>query len=219
MNLLDTFRRAVSILLAHPVPMLTLGVFAVVPQLLSAFGQPRLLAEMASIPLTDIVFATTVYASAKAASGHTPDAFESLRAVRDRLGPVLELLLRYLATSLLLALTIVGIPFAIRVLVRWFFGTQGVVLRGLDAKGAISLSCRIATGRWWRLAGITLLVLLLLGVPFYAGPFLVGRDVTLVARMLLSVITSPLLACFWTLLFLDLEQRLPEFEPRPLPVS
>jgi len=206
-NALDLFRRALSICLANPLPMWTLGAFAIIPQGLANVGNPPLVAQLASIALTEIVFAATVGASAKAVSGETPDAFESLRIVRDRIGALLELIARQFGAMLLLAITIVGIPFAIRILVRWFFGTQGVVLRGLDAKGAISLSCRLASGRWWQLGLLVLTIPLFLAAPSILALVFLGRVGSLAVSIPLTFALAPPLGCFWTLLFLDLEER------------
>jgi hypothetical protein len=167
----------------------------------------------------DVLFAATVFASAKAVSGRAPDAFESIQAALQRLASILELLVRYLGSVVLLSVTIVGIPFAIRILVRWFFGTQAIMLREVNATDAISLSCGITTGRWWRLAGIMLLLGTVFGVPFLASSFLLGRELAIAAWATLSLVTVPLGGCFWTLVFLDLEERTVAGQVAPLPVS
>ena len=208
--------------------MLTLGVFAVIPHLPNAFAQPWLVREaplldlavsLASFVLSQIVYAATVYASAKAASGDAPNAFASLRAALDRLGALLELAVRTFGSAFLLAITIAGIPLALRILVRWIFGTEAIMLRGSNAKGAISLSCMLATGRWWQLAGVILLFFLVIGLPNLTAPFLIDREVTVVGWMAASVLISPVVGCFWTLLFLDLEERTDIAQTAPMPVS
>jgi len=207
--------------------MLTLGVCAVIPQIPIAFAQVWLVREASPLDLPvsfastlygEVTFAAVVFASAKAASGDAPDAFESLGAALQRLGTIFEFLVRYLGSVVLLALTIVGIPFAIRVLVRWFFGTEAIMLRDLNAKDAITLSCRITSGHRWRLAGVFLL-LTVFAVPFLAGPFLVNGELTIAAWATLSLVTVPLGGCFWTLVFLDLEKQTVAGQMAPLPVS
>lgn len=126
---------------------------------------------------------------------------------------------RQLGAILLLAITIVGIPLAIRIFVRWFLGTQGVVLRGLDAKDAISLSCHLAEGRWWRLALLMLLVPLLIAGPSIAAFLFLGYPGSLTVSIPLTFALAPLLGCFWTLLFLNLEERTQAGAPDPIHAS
>ena len=56
----------------------------------------------------------------------------------------------------LLAITVIGIPWAIRLFVRWNFAIYAVMLNDQNAKAAISFSCDLVTGRWWQMAGLLL---------------------------------------------------------------
>jgi hypothetical protein len=185
--------------------MFGLGSVIVPANLLSAFGRPPFVAQLASLALGELVFAALASAAAIAYAGGRPSLVESLRAARDRFGTILELLARQLGAFLLLAITLVGIPLALRIFVRWFFGTQGVMLRGLNAKDAISHSCQLVTGRWWPIAGIILLAVLIFGGPAFASTFVFDYRLTIVIWMPFSVVVTPILSCFWTLAFFDLE--------------
>ncbi len=73
----------------------------------------------------------------------------------------------------LVALTLVGLPYALYLTVRWAFTVQAVVIDSTDAFGALYLSWDAVKGKWWRtfftlLAIGTLLALLplLAALPF-----------------------------------------------------
>ena len=51
-----------------------------------------------------------------------------------------------------LAITIVGIPWAIRQLIRYQFMPQVVVLEGRDGRSALARSTDLVRGRWWYIA-------------------------------------------------------------------
>jgi hypothetical protein len=204
-NLVDVFGRSVRVLAANPLDMFGLGALAAILQGLIWLIRPLFLGQIVSTVFGELVFAAIVSASARAASGDAANAFESLDAVRGRIGALLELLGRQLGAAILLAITVVGIPFSIRILVRWFFGTQALVLRGLDPKQSIALSCQLANRRWWWLAGTIFLFAVALGAPQLFVGWYLGRPESLVVTVPLSAILVPLVGCFWTLVFLDLE--------------
>ena len=172
-------------------------------------GFLALLWQLASLILGEVVFAALTIAAAAAYTDASPDFTQNYRAVLAKFWTLLELLFRLFGAALLLAITIVGIPLAVRTLVRWFFGTQAVMLNDLSAKDAISFSCRLVKGRWWQVAGTILLVSL-----GFASPYVVATVIwwpystaSLITNSILSVAIGPLLAIFWTLLFLQLGER------------
>ncbi|MEZ5296509.1 MAG: hypothetical protein R2697_09660 [Ilumatobacteraceae bacterium] len=55
-----------------------------------------------------------------------------------------------------LILTVVGIPWAIRQLVRYQFVPQAVVSEHRDARSALDRSSDLVRGRWWWTAGVVL---------------------------------------------------------------
>ncbi len=154
-----------------------------------------------------MVFAALTLAAFAALGGGNPSFIQSYRVVLGKLGALVELVLRQWGAVVLLAITIVGIPFAIRLLVRWSFGTQAVVLDGLGAKGAIASSCRLVEGRWWRVAGAMLLTGLAFATPVIVMSILWWRPYSTATRITesgLSLIFGPIAAIFWTQVFLHL---------------
>ncbi len=61
----------------------------------------------------------------------------------------------------LLALTIIGIPFAIYFGIRWGFYGQAVLIEGTSATNALKRSRELVRGTWWRIFGIMLAIFLL----------------------------------------------------------
>jgi len=55
-----------------------------------------------------------------------------------------------------LLLSVVGIPWAIRQLVRYQFAPHAVVLEGCDGRRALARSSDLVRGQWWWTAGIVL---------------------------------------------------------------
>ncbi len=162
---------------------------------------------LALLVVGTVVGAAIALAAASAATGAGPRTPDSIRTTLRRLKDLIELELRTYGASLILALTIVGIPFAVRILVRWFFGIQAVVLNDLGAKEAITESCRLVEGRWWRIAGIFLLIgvgLVPVWVVTLAWP---GSIAAIAIRILGNLTIGPVLGIFWTLLFLQLRDR------------
>lgn len=156
-----------------------------------------------------IVFGALVVAGNDANNGITPSFRRGYASVLPKIGILTEYAVRYFGAVGLLTIGIVGIPFAIRTLVRWVMGTQAIVLDDLNAKEAISYSCRLVKGIWWRIVGTILAVFLMLAPmeatfvilwwPYSVESILIGAVVNLVI--------GPALALFWTTLFLCLESR------------
>ena len=112
--------------------------------------------------------------------GEDPAAAHSLRAAWDRRRPLVGGFVRAFAIVYVLLVTIIGIPWAIRQLVRYQLVPQAVMLDGCDGKGALARSSELVAGRWWHTA---LLVSLFNGVVALSG---------MVFGLLLLVIVSGL---------------------------
>ena len=74
----------------------------------------------------------------------------------------------YLGSSLLLmitiavlAITVIGIPFAIYLGIRWGFYAQAVLIEETSATNALKRSRELVRGSWWRVFGIVLAIFLL----------------------------------------------------------
>jgi hypothetical protein len=107
-------------------------------------------------------------------------------------------------------MTIVGIPFAVYLWIRWSFFSQAVVIENQAPREAISLSERIVKGSWWRTFGILLIVGLLVFIPSgVPGMILapVSYEASILMNTVMGVIVTPFGVIASTLLFFDLSSR------------
>lgn len=80
-----------------------------------------------------------------------------VRLVWDRLPELLATLLRAVVIVVGLAVTVVGIPWAIRQAVRYQFTVPIVITERLEGADALARSTELVRGRWWRTAFTVLL--------------------------------------------------------------
>jgi hypothetical protein len=89
------------------------------------------------------------------------------RAVRERARRLLAAFLVAVVVIVLVSLTVVGVPLATWLFVRWQFMPQAAVLEGLGGRAALRRSGALTRRRWWHTAlvtGVTLLVVSALGI-------------------------------------------------------
>jgi hypothetical protein len=134
------------------------------------------------------VFVATVFVLAAAAMfvdgcarGAPVGASGAWGATLRRAGTLAWLVVRIMFVTFTLAITIVGIPFAIRYLVRAVLSPQACVLENLSAKQALARSSSLVAGRFWR-------VLVLSGVVYLAG-LAVGP---LLGSVLIAIVPVPI---------------------------
>jgi ABC-type arginine transport system permease subunit len=184
---------------------------------LLAFQAPFLLSgglwlELLSLAYTavvwPVVFGALTYAAAMASQGEAPSLRKSYGVALRRLGSLIWVDVIFFGGVLIRTITVVGIPWAISLFIRWFFGAQAVVLRGLGARDALRLSSRVVQEAWWPVFA-TVTVVALLGGLVWWGPVLLSWPFELRAAIFAVVTLSvpPLTACFYALLFLRLCER------------
>ena len=157
-----------------------------------------------------VVSAAIVRAIADIDEGLPADFYRSFRQVLDRLGDLLLAAVRVIVVPVLIAMTIVGIPFAVYLWIRWSFFSQAVVIENQAPREAISLSERIVKGSWWRTFGILLIVGLLVFIPSgVPGMILapVSYEASILMNTVMGVIVTPFGVIASTLLFFDLSSR------------
>lgn len=167
---------------------------------------------------TAIVAATViVFVRGLMTEDRSPGLRESLRGTRARFWRVVTAQLAATLGIVLMAITVIGIPFAIRYLVAWGFVQQEVLMTDKSLREAFRGSSGLVRGRWWRSLR-TIVVLELLGVIL--GPFLgLILIFTSLPLPLVNLISSlvyalmiPFTALGMTLLYFDLQVR-SETEP------
>lgn len=107
-------------------------------------------------------------------------AMAAIHDVWDHRAPLASAFVRSFATLIVLFATIVGIPWALRQLVRYQFCPHVVMLEGCRGREALTRSSRLTVGRWWRTAAFVVVVDLMMGA------------ISLVASLLLLMLTTTL---------------------------
>jgi hypothetical protein len=140
-----------------------------------------------------------------------PTLRTAFRIVRANLGRLVSARLRALAIIMALGITVVGLPVAIRLAVRWMFLEQAILLEGASARSARHVSARLVAGAWWRTLGFSIVVG---GGAVVVGP-IVGMAVLLLTSASLPVVNLvssvfyvmlvPYAAIAFTMLFCDLQ--------------
>jgi hypothetical protein len=150
---------------------------------------------------------------------------ESLRAVlrglRGELWRLLALGYAALLVVFLIALTVIGIPYAVKKAVDWAFVQQVAGFEGRRGREAFLGSRNLVRGHWWRVAAITFVLLLALAVT---GPvtgvliiFLTDAPLATINffATLLFALVLPLTSVALTVLYLDLAVRRDSEEASP----
>jgi hypothetical protein len=145
---------------------------------------------------------------------------QALRGVRERFWRVVGAQLLATLGVLLLALTVVGLPFAIWKLVGWSFVQQEVIFTDKGFRESFRASSELVRGRWFRTARV-IVVFYVVGVA--AGPILTFALIfTALPLIWINMIGSlvfalliPFVAMGETFLYLDLGVREEEEPERP----
>jgi hypothetical protein len=156
-----------------------------------------------------VVTAAASWVMGELSAGRRPTVPEVARAVADHAIQLAQSFGRAAAVVVGLGITIIGIPFAIRQLIRYQFIPQAVMLDGTDGPHALGRSSALIKHRWWHTAvvigtidfviaiafsAIGLIVLILLRPPFWLLTIVMGAA---------SMLVFPLAAIASTLLYGD----------------
>ena len=111
-----------------------------------------------------------VRAVASSQSDRTPQIGDASRPAPGELRSLTAALLREVAVITLLALSVVGLPWALWQSVRWSFSSQAVVIGGArSGTRALALSTASVSKRWWQTFGVTAAFALIAVAP---GPLI-----------------------------------------------
>ncbi len=135
--------------------------------------------------------------------------------MRERFWRLVAAELLYTLGILLMAITVIGIPFAIWKLVGWSFVGQEVLFTDKSLRDSFRGSSELVRGRWWRAVR---LILFLLALLFIAGPLLtLGLIFTPLPFLLINLLGAltfsllmPYAVIAQTLLYFDLQVRAEE---------
>jgi hypothetical protein len=116
-----------------------------------------------------ITTAAVAFALREMDSGRPVRAADAFRAAVERLRALAGATARQLGAVILLGITVVGLPFAIRRFVRWSLFAEACALEDRNARGSLRRSAELVAGRWWRTFGFTAVIDI---VTALSGPLL-----------------------------------------------
>ena len=160
-----------------------------------------------------LVIAVTVAALDERAEGRKVRVRRAYRSMLAHFWSLLGANLLITLYLVLLVLTVVGIPWAIKKAVDWSFVPQQVIIETRRPRDAMRSSAAIMRGDWWRVASISTALLL---VGFSLGPivgimviFVTSAPLTLVDVIgsLVYALVVPYVAIALTLLYFDARAR------------
>ena len=97
--------------------------------------------------------------------GEQVTSADALDDAQDRLGPLIGATLRAALICFLLAITVIGIPFAIYRAVRWIFISQVVMVEGIRGHAVLARSAELIQGKWWNTVGRLIVTALVIQIP------------------------------------------------------
>ena len=184
------------------------GVNLALGDLVESFARPIALAVVAAIV---VIFMRLLVED-------QPAGFRACwKGMRERFWRIVAALLLATLGILLMAITIIGLPFAIWKLVGWSFVGQEVLFTDKSLREAFRGSSDLVRGRWWRAVRV---VVFLVAILFVAGPVLtLGLIFTPLPFLLINLLGAlifslliPYVVIAQTLLYFDLQARA-ETEP------
>ena len=102
-----------------------------------------------------------LFAGAQSYLGRQITAGTAFRQIARRFWSYLGSNILYMLVIGLLAITIIGLPFAIYFAARWGFYSQAVLVEETSATNALRRSSELVKGTWWRVFGILFAIFLL----------------------------------------------------------
>lgn len=113
-----------------------------------------------------------------------------------RIGALIGATILVFLAVLGMAITIIGIPFAIYFGIRWSFIWQAALLEGFGPRSALSRSSALVKDNWWRVLGIVLVLGIIAGlISVILGLILpiVGSAIGAILAMPISIVGAILL--------------------------
>jgi len=196
--------------------------FDPIDAILDLIAVPRVVDAALSLLAGTIVFgfayiavtAAVTAAVAEIEAGRPASPLSAYAGVWERFGDLFRARLRSLAIIIGLAITVVGIPWAIKRSVDWVFIEQAVLLDGEDRSSALQASAGAVRGDWLRVAAINLLLLavgaltpLLVVTPLLLLTTAVPLDAINTISSAIYIFLAPFVALSLVLLYFDVRTR------------
>ena len=157
---------------------------------------------VASVITAPLMQGALIHAISTQTLGQEISIEQSYRFAWKRLGSLIgATILAGLALFFLIA-TIIGIPIAIYLGIRWVFVLPSILLEGVSPLDAFSRSSQLVEENWWRVLGITLFMLLISAVISSILGF-----IPVVGAIIGGILSTPVAIISTTLLYYDLRVR------------
>jgi len=177
-----------------------------------------------------ITQAAVAHAMVELDAGRSPSVVDVYRSALRHVGALAGSLLRAVVIVSVLNLSLVGIPVAAWLTVRWSLLAQVVQIEGHPPRGALRRSSRLVIGHWWKVASIAVFVT---GFALLIGPFLgallllvstASFDLVNIVSAVVYMLTLPLASIATTYVYCDMRAREVEraetpHAPRELPAE
>ena len=102
----------------------------------------------------------------------------------------------------LMAITIVGIPFAVYFGLRWYFMLQVSLLEDASPAEALRGSSELVAGNWWRVLGISIVLSLIVSAFTFLPSF-----IPFIGPIIVNIVALPAYSIAKTALYIDLRTR------------
>jgi hypothetical protein len=141
--------------------------------------------------------------------GRTISSGDALDLAQSRAGEILAASIRSTVIVFLFAVTILGIPWAIKRGVQWAFIIQSVMIDQQDGRSALPYSAALVRNRWWASFGRLLASGLVIGLPMGLVSQVLLTAIPGPVGIILSTTTNfvifPIIMIATTLIFFDLK--------------
>lgn len=221
LNIWRPLRRALGWFVRYPIHFMIIALPGAIFSIGVSFAYAQhvalgLLGSLGDLFFSEIVNAAIVWAAYSASRAERPSILGGYARVLGRTLSIFEYFIRYVGAVLLIAITIVGLPFAVGVAVRWWFGPQAIVIHDESAKGAITRSSGLVNGVGWSVF-LAFLLTNVVTLPFVF--FASARSWEGYAILSgLGLLETVVIAAYGTALYLQLEEQEATRRPQePLP--
>jgi hypothetical protein len=170
---------------------------------------------LASLPVQFIAYELVGAAVVAQINGRdlrqTVTAGDALDVAQDRFGDVIGAAVRSTVIVVLLAFTIVGIPWAFKRGVEWAFLTEAIIIDGQKGEPSLAYSAALVLGNWWGTFGRLLVSGIVIGLPTVMLSSLISVAVPgvigIIAASAPEFLALPFGIIATTLIFFDLKLR------------
>ena len=168
---------------------------------------PAVLFSLAILAVVSVITAplmqgALIHAISTQALGQEISIEQSYRFAWKRLGSLIGATILAGLVLFVLIATIIGIPIAIYLGIRWVFILPSILLEGVSPLNAFSRSSKLVEENWWRVLGITLFMAFIAAAISSILGF-----IPLVGVIIGGILSTPVAIISSTLLYYDLRVR------------